>query len=349
MRLTHIRPLQGGVHQHLTDIGRRTLGRVHGEVYIDQIFGHYRKPDMAHCRAGPVWVSHQLRVNTRDAAVHDHAVHVTADRIRPMQYLRAHIGRATPRRGNSICFHWRAVVVDLPGMGHSRLHGMPYTWSSQRACLVAYLQSQPPFVLVVHDIAGPVALPLLSQLPQLRGVIVHNTPFDTGNLHPPFPLNWIRNAGRLGKPLAYTMNFPFYQMRVRQMGIARDDQVPKAFLRNVYEEITADGGKGRVAEVAQGFELGAATDQAIRNGFAVNVPQLFIWGEADPALGKEIDKLPPRRSNRRLERLSEAKHFLTLDFDEEITNLIEAWLRAEIDSPKLNHTRFRTRKNQDIP
>lgn len=127
------------------------------------------------------------------------------------------------------------------------------------------------------------------------------------------------------------------------MGIARDDQVPKTFLRSVYEEIIVDGGKGRLAEVLQGFELGAATDQAIRDGLAVNVPQMFIWGEADPALGKEIDKLPPRRNNQQLERFPEAKHFLMLDFDEEITNLIEAWLRAEMGSPKLNHTRSRTR------
>ena len=225
-----------------------------------------------------------------------------------------------------------AAAVDLPGMGRSRLHGMPYTWSNQRACLAAYLQSQPPFVLVVHDIAGPIALPLLPQLKQLRGVVVLNTIFDTGNLHPPFPLNWIRHAGPLGKPLAYTMNFPFYQMRVRQMGIARDDQVPKVFLRSVYEEIIVDGGKGRLAEVMQGFELGAATDQAIRDGLAVNVPQLFLWGEADPALGKEIDKLPPRRSNQRLERLPEAKHFLMMDFTKEMSIVIEAWLREEMGS-----------------
>lgn len=230
-----------------------------------------------------------------------------------------------------------AVVVDLPGMGRSRLREVPYIWSNQRACLAAYLQSQPPFVLVVHDIAGPIALPLLPQLPQLRGIVVHNTLFDTRNLRQPFPLNWIRHAGRLGKPLTYTMNFPFYQMRVRQMGIARNAQVPKTFLRNVYEEIIADGGKGRLAEVAQGFELGAATDQAIRDGLAVNVPQLFIWGEADPALGKEIDKLPPLRSNQGLERLPEAKHFLMLDFDEEITNQVEAWLRINFG---INRVRF---------
>jgi len=225
-----------------------------------------------------------------------------------------------------------AVLVDLPGMGHSRLHGMPYNWSNQRACLAAYLQSQPPFILVVHDIAGPIALPLLPQLPQLRGVIVLNTIFDTGNLRPPFPLNWIRHAGPLGKPLAYTMNFPFYQMRVRQLGIARAEQVPKAFLRSVYKDITADGGKGRLAEVMQGFELGAATDQAIRDGLAVNVPQLFIWGEADPTLGKEIDKLPPLRSNQRLVRLPEAKHFLMMDFAKEMTIVIEAWLREVMGS-----------------
>lgn len=220
-----------------------------------------------------------------------------------------------------------AVVVDVPGMGRSRLHGAPYTWSNQRACLAAYLRSQPPFVLVVHDIAGPIVLPLLPQLERLRGIVVLNTIFDTANMRPPFPMNWIRYSGPLGKPMAYTMNFPFYRMRMRQLGIARDEQVPQAFLRSVYEEITADGGKGRMAEVLQGFELGAATDQAIRAGLEVKVPQLFIWGEADPTLGKEIDKLPPRRSNQRFERLPEAKHFLMMDFAEEMTNIIESWLR----------------------
>ena len=226
-----------------------------------------------------------------------------------------------------------AVVVDLPGMGRSRLHDRPYTWSNQRACLDAYLQSQPPFVLVVHDIAGPIALPLLPQLKQLRGVIVLNTVFDTEHLHPPFPLNWIRNAGPLGKPLAYTMNFPFYEMRVRQLGIARDEQVPEAFLRSVYEEIIADGGKGRLAEVMQGFEPGTETDKAIRDGLAVDVPQLFIWGEADPTLGKELDMLSPGRGNQRLQRFPEARHFFMMDHAGEITVAIEAWFQEEVGIP----------------
>jgi pimeloyl-ACP methyl ester carboxylesterase len=217
------------------------------------------------------------------------------------------------------------LLVDLPGTGDSRLHSGNYSWTTQRECLRAYLAQQPDFTLIVHDVAGPILLPLLDELPQIRSVVVFNTVLKPSEFSPPFPLNCLRSCLFLSKPLAYATPFWFIEYRVRDLGIAHNERVDRATIRAVFDEVHQDGGMGRLVDVMKGFELTREADTAIGKGLAHDIPQLFIWGRSDPALGHELDHLPPGGSQRQVHVFEHAKHYLMLDYAEESAEVIAQW------------------------
>lgn len=222
------------------------------------------------------------------------------------------------------------LLVDLPGTGGSHLHSGNYSWSTQRECLRAYLAQQPDFTLVVHDIAGPILLPLLGELPQIRRVVVFNTVLKPSEFSPPFPLNCLRNCLFLSKPIAYATPLWFYEYRFRALGIAHDERVDRGTIRAVFDELHNDGGMGRLVDVMKGFELTEETDRAIATGLAHDIPQLFIWGRQDPALGDELDILAAGVPHRQVVSLEQAKHFPMLDFTDESAEAIVQWYRRQV-------------------
>lgn len=219
----------------------------------------------------------------------------------------------------------QVLMVDLPGTGGSRLLHADYNWSTQRACLRAYLAQQPDFTLIVHDVAGPILLPLLGEVPQLRRVVVFNTVLKPSAFSPPFPLNCLRSCLFLSKPLAYAAPYWFYEYRVRDLGIAHNKRVESATIRAVFDELRQDNGMGRLVEVMKGFDLTETADRDIADGLARDIPQLFIWGRQDPALGDELDHLPADSTRREVQVLDEARHYPMLDFADEAADLIVRW------------------------
>ncbi len=217
------------------------------------------------------------------------------------------------------------IMVDLPGTGGSRLDNGNYSWTSQRACLRAYLARQPDFTLVVHDIAGPILLPLVGEIPNLRRVVVINSLLKPSEFSLPFPMNCLRGCFFLSKPMSYATPFWFYESRFRGIGVAHNDHVSRATIREIYDELRNDGGMGRLVDVMKGFELDAATDAAIAAGLARDIPQLFIWGRRDPALGPELAKLPLDGVQRDLHVIEQGKHFPMLDFTDETVEAIVQW------------------------
>lgn len=217
------------------------------------------------------------------------------------------------------------IMVDFPGTGGSRLDDGNYSWSAERRCLRAYLAQQPDHTLVVHDIGGPVLLPLMGEMQTLRRVVVMNSVLKPSEFSPPFPMNCMRSCFFLSKPLAYAAPFRFYEYRFRALGLTHDDRVPRTKIRAVYDELRHDGGMGRLVDVVKGFELDTATDAAIAAGLAHDIPQLFIWGIRDPALGKELHKLPPGGARRQIHVIEQAKHFPMMDFAEETVEIISRW------------------------
>ena len=219
----------------------------------------------------------------------------------------------------------RVILADLPGTGRSYLKDGDYSWSRQRECLGDYLRRQDHHILVVHDISGPVALPLVNELAVIDKLVVMNTIIKPSEFSPPFPMNWLRSYFFISKPTAYLMPFFIYEYKFRDMGISRNDKVPTEQIEVIYDELCYNYGKGRLVEVMNGFELTPGTDRAIRKGIARDIPQLFIWGEMDPALGLERYNLPPLTKNQKMVLIPEAKHFLMLDFQDEIADAIVDW------------------------
>lgn len=222
-----------------------------------------------------------------------------------------------------------ARMVDLPGTGGSVLSTGTdnYSWTRQRACLENFLESQKPFYLILHDLAGPVLLPALPRLDNLQGVVVLNTVLQASTLSPPFPLNWLRHSGPLAKPMAYSMPFFFYEWRLRKIGFARNEQVDSEWLRALFDDMRQENGMGRLVQLMQGLELTVASDRAIQSGLATEIPMLFIWGQQDPVLGKELSRLSLQRPNQQIKMLANAKHFLMVDFADEIGETIALWMK----------------------
>lgn len=221
------------------------------------------------------------------------------------------------------------LMVDLPGTGGSRLHSGNYSWTTQRECLRAYLAQQPDFTLIVHDVAGPILLPLLGELPQIRRVVVFNSLLKPSAFSPPFPLNCLRSCLFLSKPLAYAAPFWFYEYRFRDLGIARDERVDRATIRAVFDELRQDGGMGRLVDVMKGFELTPEADEAIAAGLGHAIPMLFVWGRQDPALGNELDNVAIGGTHRQAHIIEHARHYPMLDFPDESAEAIARWYRSE--------------------
>ena len=97
-------------------------------------------------------------------------------------------------------------------------------------------------------------------------------------------------------------------------------------MRQLYDELRADGGMGRLVDVMQGFEVTDASDDLILQGLKTPVPQLFVWGERDPVLGRDIAYLPMLAAHQQLHRIADAKHYLMMDHAEEISDVIRQWL-----------------------
>lgn len=68
-----------------------------------------------------------------------------------------------------------------------------------------------------------------------------------------------------------------------------------------------------------------AADQSVIEGLATPIPQLYLWGEADPALGQEYQRLLPLKPNQKLLRFPTARHFMMLDYASESADAITDW------------------------
>jgi pimeloyl-ACP methyl ester carboxylesterase len=73
------------------------------------------------------------------------------------------------------------------------------------------------------------------------------------------------------------------------------------------------------------IELDQAADRQIRDGLSTQIPQLYLWGEADPVLGAEHKSLQPLAAHQRLILFPQARHFLMLDFADEAAEAIADW------------------------
>lgn len=221
-----------------------------------------------------------------------------------------------------------SALIDFPGVGSSALKGTNYGWNSQRECLRAYLASQPPFVLVLGDLGLPAVAPMFPELPNLQGAVILNSVVKPSELHPPFPLNFLRCCRRLAVAVGSMTPRFMFEKRIRDLGLGRPETVSREEIRALCAEIRQNHGLSRLAQLMNDIELNEETDRAILNGLTTTIPQLFIWGEADPVLGFEYKKLPPLSDHQHLIVFPQARHFLMIDFADEVADAVASWRRS---------------------
>jgi pimeloyl-ACP methyl ester carboxylesterase len=231
-----------------------------------------------------------------------------------------HLGEKLSVRMNA-----SSTFIDFPGVAGSTLKGEKYQWAPLRTCLRSYLETQPPHVFVLADLAAPVVIPLLPALPNIQGLVAMNTVIKPSQVHPPFPLNILRCCPRMGVALGSITPRFIYEQRIRNLGLGRPQAVEAQELHALYAELRQNHGLRRLAGLMSAIELNEATDQLIRDGLATPISQLFLWGEADPVLGAEYKHLPPLSAHQQLILFPQARHFLMMDYAEEITEAVASW------------------------
>lgn len=236
-------------------------------------------------------------------------------------------GAVFEKLGNQLTDHLNAssTLIDFPGVGGSSLKGQNYNWGPLRNCLREFLAKQPAHVFVLGDLAMPVIAPLLQETPQIRGLVSFNSVIKASELHPPFPMNFLRCCPRLAVAVSSVTPAAFFKHRIRTIGLSRPDSVSEAEMNSLYVEMRQNRGMNRLARLMRDIALDEETDQLIAKGLATPLPQLFLWGEADPALGLEYRKLPQLTNNQRLIVFPQARHFLMMDHAVETAKAILEW------------------------
>jgi len=218
----------------------------------------------------------------------------------------------------------QSILIDFPGVGSSEIKNEDYSWDKQRECLRSYLVTLPAHILVVSDLALPVAAPLTLEPLDINGLIVANSVVKPSETKPPFPMSFFRCCP--GMALAVSAITPRFilETRINSLGIGRPESVDKEEIRELYNEMKRNGFK-RLALIMTAIDLDEKTDQEIIDGLAAPLPQLFLWGGADPVLGKQHEKLQPLSKNQKLIIYEEARHFPMLDYYGEMANDISEW------------------------
>lgn len=219
-----------------------------------------------------------------------------------------------------------SFLIDLPGTGGSSLNDQNYTRHAIRECVQSYISTLQPHTLILDDLAILVAFPLLepAQL-YTNSLVILNAPIKPSGVSLPFPMNLLSCCPTLGVGMGSITPQWFFHDRIKEIGISRQALVSDTDLQYLYEELHSTGGLSRLANLLSELKRNEASDLNITKGLATPIPQLFIWGEADPTLGNEYKNLLPLTDNQRLIIYPDAKHFLMLDYYKEIANSIVDW------------------------
>lgn len=219
----------------------------------------------------------------------------------------------------------RIILVDLVGTGGSFLKDKNYNWTAQREAMNCFFNTLDNFTLLVHDAAGPILLPLLSNQDKIKSVIILNTVIKPTKLKPPFPLS-IMHKSKIIQPFAALTPRWYYKMKIKEHGIDKAELVTEDFLNKLYSETHKEQGFTRLAKVMNGFELNENSDSIIKKGIESNKPKLVVWADSDPVLGSMLIYLEPLLKEKDcLVKITEAKHFFMLDYADEIARAIVEW------------------------
>jgi haloalkane dehalogenase len=220
----------------------------------------------------------------------------------------------------------RGTAFDFPGLGLSdRPAPFDYSWSGLSAWTGEAIDALglDRVHLVVHDIGGPIGLEWAVRNPErVLSVTVLNTLLDVASFKRPWPMAPFAVPGIGDVWLRLSPRFLFSEIFYSQ-GIANRSKVPRS---QVYAHIALlrlhDRGRAFL-EVMRGFELTAEKERFLRDGLAQrDYPVRIVWGERDPALGRDRLEAAKRMLGQDDAILLPAKHFLTEDHAEDVAQAV---------------------------
>lgn len=219
-----------------------------------------------------------------------------------------------------------SYLIDLPGTGGSHLYRGEYSRQAIRQCVQDYLTTLPSHILIIDDLALLAAFPLLIDKPtNTKGIIILNAPLKPSTTNLPFPMNFLSCCPSLAVFTELLTPRFFFIDQIRGMGIDRQKVVSEYELNAFYNELHQEDGMNNLARLLSEIERDKTSDLNIIEGLKTTIPQLFIWGTADPSLGQEHKHLYPLAKNQEIIIFNKAKHFLMLDYYNEISDVIVKW------------------------
>ncbi len=211
---------------------------------------------------------------------------------------------------------FRAIAFDFPGLGLAdRPRDFDYSWSGLAAWTARALAALEVerCHLVVHDVGGPVGCEWAARSPErVLSLTVLNTPLNVATFRPPWTMRPFRT--RLGAPYLASMRRRTFASLFYLQGIANRWAIAREEVWAYYDLLKLGDRGAAFLRIMRGFELTQRKQDMLWNGLRERAyPAQIVWGERDPALGR--DKLEVAQEVLGIDEptLLPAKHFLQED------------------------------------
>lgn len=214
---------------------------------------------------------------------------------------------------------WNLDLVDLPGTGQSFLEA-PTKWPRQRSCIKAYLLEQKePFILVLHDIAGPIVLPLIHTFKNMKGLFVMNSLLKTHGFKPIAPMSTLK-MHLFGDFATVFMGRSKFHREMKKVGLAKE--VDRVWLDQLFNDVKKGGSIQRLSSIMRSFDNSKIIDTLIAENIQnFKGRKLAVWGVSDPSLGGLSYYAKGVFGEDQYLSIDTAKHFLMMDFSTELADM----------------------------
>jgi haloalkane dehalogenase len=211
----------------------------------------------------------------------------------------------------------RPIAFDFPGLGlAARPARFDYTWSGLARWMGAAVDALEleRCHLVVHDIGGPIGCEWAVRNPdRVLSLTALNTLLDPATFRRPWSMRPFAMPGLGPLYLRATPKAAFAWL-FRLQGVENRAAISRAEI-DVYHHLLRRGDGGEAfLKIMRGFELTAEKRRFLWSGLAERpYPARIVWGENDPALGRDQLEIAKRVLAVDEPTLLPAKHFLQED------------------------------------
>jgi haloalkane dehalogenase len=211
---------------------------------------------------------------------------------------------------------FKGVAFDLPGMGLSeRPRDFDYTWSGLGRWTGAAVDALgiEHCHLVLHDIGGPIGLEwALRNRDRVKSLTILDTLLAVDG----FRRFWaiaLAAPPLLGRAWVFGTRPPFARWLFYGTGIADRSATPTAEVDAHFTLLRGDDGGRAYQRIVRGFERTAEKERFYLDGLReVDWPAQIVWGDRDPALGKD-QRRPIEEALGIGSNILPARHFLQED------------------------------------